>query len=134
MIKPYDLRELIARIHVVLNRSNPRRSESTKRKELSFDGVTLDGKKRELYSESSRVQLTQRELQLAEILFSRAEDDIPRDQIFMLIFGKQMPPFNRVIDIIVGRLRKKLSAVSPRVIIQPSRSSGYQLTSTGESD
>lgn len=132
--KPYVLQELIARIHVVLNRSNPRKSESPRKKELSFDGVTLDGKKRELFSESSRVRLTQRELQLAEILFSRAEDDIPRDQIFMLIFGKQMPPFNRAIDIIVGRLRKKLSEVSPRVIIQPSRSSGYQLTSTGETD
>lgn len=132
VVKPYVLQELIARIHVVLNRSNGSKTITPTKKELNFAGITLNGKRRELQSPSSLVRLTERELQLAEIFFMRPEEDIPRDQIFMLIFGKQMPPFNRAIDIIVGRLRKKLTEVSPKVIIQPSRSSGYRLTSIGE--
>lgn len=134
IVKPYVLQELIARIHVVLNRSNSNKTITPSRKNLSFAGITLNGNKRELRSPGSLVRLTERELQLAEILFMRPEEDIPRDQIFMLISGKQMPPFNRAIDIIVGRLRKKLTQVSPNVIIRALRSSGYRLTSIGEVD
>lgn len=130
--KPYILQELVARIHVVLNRF-PRESEEVSQTlELTYNTVTLNGRLRELRSDTEMVRLTEREIQLAEVLFMHPDEDIPRDRIFALIFGKQMPPFNRAIDIIVGRLRKKLSKVTDDVVIQPSRSSGYRLTSIGE--
>jgi DNA-binding response OmpR family regulator len=126
--KPYNLQELVARIHVVLNRFPRESVETTSSPELSYNGITLNGKLRELRGEQESARLTEREIQLAEVLFMNPDEDIPRDRIFALIFGKQMPPFNRAIDIIVGRLRKKLSKVTDDVIIQPSRSSGYRLT------
>jgi len=127
--KPYILQELVARIHVVLNRLPRESEEASPSFELTYNTVTLNGRLRELRSETDVVRLTEREIQLAEVLFTYPDEDIPRDRIFALIFGKQMPPFNRAIDIIVGRLRKKLSTVTGEVVIQPSRSSGYRLTS-----
>lgn len=130
--KPYILQELVARIHVVLNRFPRENEEVSQTLELTYNTVTLNGRLRELRSETGVVRLTEREIQLAEVLFMHPDEDIPRDRIFALIFGKQMPPFNRAIDIIVGRLRKKIAKVTDEVVIQPSRSSGYRLTSIGE--
>ena len=126
--KPYNLQELVARMHVVLNRPHDKGTKAPEPLTLTYRAITLDGRRRELRGEKNSVSLTQREIQLAEVLFKNPDEVKQRDRIYVQIFGKQMPPFHRGIDIIVGRLRKKLAIASDDIVIQPSRSSGYRLT------
>ena len=130
--KPYNLQDLIARMHVVLNRPSDGGAKAPDPLTLTYRAVTLDGKRRELRGEKNSVTLTQREIQLAEVLFMNPDEVKHRDKIYTQIFGKQMPPFHRGIDIIVGRLRKKLAAASDDITIEPSRSAGYRLIFLGE--
>jgi len=127
IVKPYILEELLARIHVVIERQKIAQSIDEARPKLTFRGLSLNGKTREIEGEFTCVRLSERELQLAEIFFTSPETDISRSQIHMILFGKQPPSFSRAVDIIVGRLRKKLREVSDDILILSSRNSGYEL-------
>lgn len=132
IVKPYVLEELLARIHVVIERSQTVSINDGAQSKLMFKSVTLSGMRREIEGNDTFVRLSERELQLAEIFFTQPGIDIPRSQIFLRLFGKQPPTFSRAVDIIVGRLRKKIGQVSDEVFILSSRNCGYRLVCKNE--
>ena len=132
IVKPYVLEELLARIHVVIERSQIVSINDDAQSKLMFKSVTLSGMRREIEGNDTCVRLSERELQLAEIFFTQPGIDIPRNQIFLRLFGMQPPTFSRAVDIIVGRLRKKIGQVSDEVFILSSRNCGYRLVCKNE--
>jgi DNA-binding response OmpR family regulator len=132
--KPFQLREVLARVRAVLRRYAPAdapvaRSTSAHER-YAFDDMVLDVTGRELTSSAGKQQeLTTAEFNLLEIFVKRPHRVLSRDNIMDLLKGHEWSPLDRSIDALVGRLRKKIEpdADHPR-LIKTVRGVGYAFT------
>ncbi|WP_025916658.1 response regulator [Herminiimonas sp. CN] len=129
--KPFEPRELLARIRSVLRRSHaqPPGQAGQSPERLQFAGWTLDLTARHLQSpEQLVVMLSGAEFRLLKIFLEHPNRVLNRDQLLNLTQGRDADPFDRSIDIQISRLRQKLGedARSPQ-IIKTVRNGGYVL-------
>lgn len=117
LAKPFNDRELIARIKAILRRTtvlkpqlkdNNQMAESTDNKTLSFEGILLNlSRQQALYQEQS-LDLTVSEFSLLEILVRNPGVVISRELLSIEALGKRISTFDRAIDVHMSNLRKKL--------------------------
>jgi uncharacterized repeat protein (TIGR02543 family) len=139
--KPFDLRELLARMSAILRRTIPAEPlpaapvagagapPAAKRPGFTFAGWTLDTAARSLTDASgAEVALTTGEFELLKVFAEHPGRVLSRDFLLEQTRGREAGPFDRTIDVQVGRLRKKLEvdADDPR-IIKSVRGAGYVL-------
>lgn len=134
--KPFDLRELVARVKAVLRRSAPNeaaapetRAPDAARNTLRFAGWALDMDARQLVNPQGRdVALTTGEFDLLCAFAKHPGRVLSRDFLLEQTRGREAGPFDRTVDVQVGRLRKKLGddGDDPK-IIKSVRSAGYIL-------
>ncbi len=134
--KPFNPRELLARIRAVLRRagdSGDHRAEPGSRT-LAFGGWTLEPSRRRLLNpEGAEVTLTGGEYDLLVALVERANRVLTRDMLLDLLRGRQAGPFDRAIDVAVSRLRRKLEDDGRNAqLIKTVRGGGYVLAATVE--
>jgi len=127
--KPFNPRELLARIRAVLRRSqtSAEQGEGTRPRVLSFDSWQVDLAARELRdAEGSLVSLTSGEFDLLEALVERPQQILSRDQLADLTSGRVLGPLDRSIDVALSRLRRKLGE-DPKLprLIKTVRHGGY---------
>jgi two-component system response regulator MprA len=121
--KPFELRELVARIEAALRRM---RLATAKHEELSYADLTLNTKSWSAFRSGERVPLTATEFRLLELFMRRPEQLIKRDDV-MIELGDQSPVESNVVDVHVANLRRKLEAESRPRLIQTIRGAGYML-------
>ena len=131
LTKPFNPRELLARIKVILRRSRtlPGRNETETLSQLLFVNWTLDLTTRHLISpEKLVIPLSGGEFRLLRVFLEHPKRVLTRDQLLELSQGREAQAFDRSIDVLVGRLRRHLgeNAREPR-IIQTARGAGYIL-------
>ena len=132
--KPFDLRELLARVKAVLRRMTPSEAPvqapvATLRNTLCFSGWSLDTAARRLTAPNGEdVSLTTGEFDLLCAFAQHPGRVLSRDFLLEQTRGREAAPFDRTIDVQVGRLRKKLEvdAEDPQ-IIKSVRGAGYIL-------
>src|SRR6266568_4718 len=135
--KPFHLRELLARVKSVLRRVSARSQEKqsqSPRSKARFAGWNLDLSTRELLSPAgSEVRLTTGEFDLLAAFVNNANQVLSRDRLLDLARNREAGPFDRTIDVQVGRLRRKLEddPQNPS-LIKTVRGSGYIFTPTVE--
>ena len=127
--KPFNPRELLARIRAVLRRLEGTGAAATgdRPRKLMFDGWEVDLAARELRGpDSTLVVLTSGEFDLLEALVERPQQVLSRDQLADLTSGRVLGPLDRSIDVALSRLRRKLGEdpKSPR-LIKTVRHGGY---------
>jgi len=130
--KPFDLRELLARVRSVLRRSAPTRSADASdvpaaAETIRFAGFRLDAAARELAtSDGTPIPLTTGEYELLQIFLARPNRVLTRDDLISCMHGRSAGPYDRAIDVQVGRLRRKIEAdpAQPQ-IIKSVRGAGY---------
>jgi two-component system OmpR family response regulator len=131
--KPFNPRELLARIKSVLRRTRaPERPEPAER--LRFAGWSLDLSERQLTApDGVVVPLSGGELRLLRVLLEHPNRVLSRDQLLDLTQGREATPFDRSIDVQIGRLRRRLrdDAKHPR-LIRTVRGEGYVLAAKVE--
>lgn len=130
--KPFDLRELLARIKAVLRRiappeAKPQGQGATPRARLRFDGWLLDTAARTLsHAARGEVALTGGEFDLLCAFAQHPGRVLSRDFLLEATRGREAAPFDRTIDVQVGRLRRKLEPdVEPPQLIKSVRGAGY---------
>lgn len=136
MTKPFEPRELLARIRSVLRRSAYRRAGSPAsdvghREVLEFAGWMLDVDRRVLTAPNGEiVELTSYEFELLAVFAARPGRPLSREMILESIAHRQWGPDDRSIDVLVGKLRRKLND-NPRSpeLIKTVRGLGYVFTS-----
>jgi two-component system, OmpR family, response regulator len=136
--KPFHLRELLARVKSVLRRASSRvadRAPSPPSK-ARFAGWSLDLSSRELFSPAGQeVRLTTGEFDLLAAFVNNANQVLTRDRLLDLARNREAGPFDRTIDVQVGRLRRKLEDDPQRPsMIKTVRGTGYIFTPTVESN
>jgi two-component system, OmpR family, response regulator len=134
--KPFELRELLARIRSVSRRSSTAIPLLTGSREPSnmirFDSFVLDSGRRELRrADGDQIVLTTGEYQLLLALVEHAGRVLSRDQLLQQTHHREAGPFDRTIDVQIGRLRRKLGddGKEPR-IIKAVRGAGYVLVAS----
>lgn len=131
--KPFDNRELLARIRTVLRRTARRRGahdEVLPGRVAEFDGWSADLVAHELTDpQGTKVSVTGNEFQLLASLLLRRERPLSRQEILDLVFGREWTPQDRSIDVLVAKLRRKLGD-DPRHphLIKTIRGLGYKFT------
>jgi two-component system OmpR family response regulator len=133
LAKPFSARELLARIKVVLRRVRdlPVDPLDDAPEELAFSGWILDTRTQNLTSpDAVVVALSQAEYRLLHVLLTHPNRALTRDQLLDLTQGREAGPFDRSIDVLIGRLRRRLrdDAKEP-ALIKTVRGRGYLLAS-----
>ncbi|HXY99224.1 MAG TPA: response regulator [Stellaceae bacterium] len=135
--KPFHLRELLARVKSVLRRASTRAQKESApgaRSRARFAGWRLDLSTRELVSpDGGEVRLTTGEFDLLAAFVNNANQVLSRDRLLDLARNREAGPFDRTIDVQVGRLRRKLEPDPAKpTIIKTVRGTGYIFTPTVE--
>ena len=107
--KPFNPRELLARIQAVLRRQAPLPvpgAPTATANVVDFGGYSLDLSARRLSKDGADVTLTTGEFALLKILVSHPREPLSREKLMELARGREHEPFDRSIDIQVSRLRK----------------------------
>jgi two-component system, OmpR family, response regulator CpxR len=128
--KPFNPRELAARIRAILRRyeqSQERRAPSGR---LEVNGVLLDPGTRQVFSAGKPVEVTTFEFDILEMLMRSAGRVLSRDALMENFYNRKATPFDRSIDMHISHLRKKLEQGT--TLIKTIRGVGYQFCRTPE--
>ncbi|HEY2470076.1 MAG TPA: response regulator transcription factor [Terracidiphilus sp.] len=120
--KPFNPRELIARIRAILRRSS---HTATAEGPLIVGDLRLDPQAREAWLNDAALDLTSVEFTLLETLLRNAGHVLTREQLTESVLGRRLGPFDRVIDVHVSNIRKKLGSPERGQRIKSVRGSGY---------
>ncbi|MES2194047.1 MAG: response regulator [Pseudomonadota bacterium] len=134
LAKPFNPRELLARINAVLRRQAAAQTASTTpgATALVFQGWRIDLRLRELRNPAgARVAMTSAEFDLLRTFCERSGRVLSRDSLLDLTQGRNAGSFERSIDVLVSRIRRKIEPdpIEP-VLIKTVRSGGYMFTPT----
>jgi len=127
--KPFEPRELVARVQTLLRRRNgsvrtgptPAASDPGL---LNFEGLVIDPARRSVQRQGEEVELTGTEFELLHLLAREPGRVFSRDDILNRLRGHEADLYTRAVDIVVSRLRKKLE---PLDCIKTLRNAGYSL-------
>lgn len=127
--KPFNPRELLARIRAVLRRSTANLPVAPPvRARFLFAGFTADIATRSVVDgKGCAIDLTGAEFELLRVLLDRPGRILSREQLLDLTQGREAGPFDRSIDVLMSRLRKKFGEVSDAALFKTVRNGGYQL-------
>ncbi len=120
--KPFNPRELIARIRAILRRT---RSTATPADSLVVGNIRLDPAAREAWLHGALLDLTSVEFTLLETFLHNAGRIVTRERLTETVLGRKLGSFDRVVDVHVSNLRKKLGAAQEGEWIKAVRGSGY---------
>jgi two-component system response regulator CpxR len=124
--KPFNPKELVARIRAILRRYAPRPPAPSSRVELN--GILLDPGTREASSNGKPVELTTFEFDILELLMRSAGHVLSRDALMENFYSRKATPFDRSLDMHISHLRKKLE--NGDALIKTIRGVGYQFVSS----
>jgi DNA-binding response OmpR family regulator len=132
LTKPFSPRELVMRVKAILRRSRalgPRTAaqRTPERPALHFDELQIDPDTREVWHDSAQIELTPREFDLLYALAEQPGRVFNRDQLLERVWGHDFAGIDRVVDVHIGLLRRKLEddPANPTVI-QTVRGVGYK--------
>jgi two-component system OmpR family response regulator len=120
--KPFEPRELAARLQTILRRSRNGGEAARHKAKLVFDGLEIDLQRREVRRQGSLVELTGTEFELLVMLAREPGRVFTRDEILTRLRGQEADLFTRAVDILISRLRRKLE---PLPLIKTLRNAGY---------
>jgi two-component system response regulator CpxR len=126
MSKPFNARELVARIRAILRRVEQKPTGGR----VELNGIALDPGSRSVYKDGQPVQTTTLEFDILESLMRSAGSVVSRDALMEKMYNRKATPFDRSIDMHVSHLRKKLEG--DRTLIKTVRGIGYQFCRSAE--
>ena len=124
--KPFNPRELSARVKAILRRTEPKPN----RGRVEVNGIALDPGTREVTCEGKPVDVTTLEFDILEQLIRNAGRVVSRDGLMESLYNRKATPFDRSIDMHVSHLRRKLEGGRP--VIKTIRGVGYQFCQSPE--
>jgi two-component system, OmpR family, response regulator MprA len=124
LVKPFALRELLARVRALLRRSQARRDV------LGYLDLTLDATARTVTRAGQVIELTRIEFGLLELLLRNAEQVLSYDVILERVWGFGEAPASNALQVFVGFLRRKLEAGGRPRLVHNVRGVGYVIRAT----
>ena len=126
VVKPFDTKEIVARIKAVLRRSSPAGTAANEVKEVSYDKLTVNMTRYELKVDGKVVDAPPKELELLFHLASNPNRVFTRDQLLDEVWGFEYYGDSRTVDVHIKRLREKLEGVSDQWSLKTVWGVGYK--------
>lgn len=124
--KPFNTRELVARIRAILRRLEQHNPGAR----LEINGITIDPGTRGVMRAGAEVEVTTFEFDILDTLMRSAGSVVSRDELMEELYGRKATPFDRSVDMHISHLRKKLEGDKP--LIKTVRGVGYQFVRSPE--
>ncbi|WP_449277708.1 response regulator transcription factor [Leucobacter sp. GX24907] len=125
VVKPYDVRELVARIEAVTRRTRAVSADDAGGRSFEIDGVHIDLGGRIVLAEGFPIELTPKEFDIVAVLARYPGVVVPRDRIIREVWGTDWNGYSRSLEVHVAAIRRKIGRES---IIATVRGVGYRLT------
>jgi DNA-binding response OmpR family regulator len=122
LAKPFAAAELLARIRALLRRGDGRADPV-----LSVGGLEIDTAGRCARRAGRRIDLTPKEFQALELLAARMPAVVGRDELFAVLYPGEAEAASNVVEVLIGRLRRKLHPPGAPTVLQTRRGFGYCL-------
>ena len=129
--KPFEVKELLARIHAVMRRSDDPEEAAQSARRLSFDKLIVDLDSYELIVDGKRIDTPPKEMELLFHLASAPNRVFTRNQLLDEVWGFDYFGDSRTVDVHVKRLREKLEGVSEKWSLKTVWGVGYKFELTG---
>ncbi|NLV86105.1 MAG: response regulator transcription factor [Clostridiales bacterium] len=124
VVKPFEVKELLARVHAVLRRTTS--EEKNQEKKLSFDKLTINLDSYELIVNGERVDTPPKEMELLYHLAASPNRVYTRNQLLDEVWGFDYFGDSRTVDVHIKRLREKLEGVSDKWTLKTVWGVGYK--------
>ncbi len=124
--KPFNTRELVARVKAIMRRLEERRPGI----KFEVNGISIDPGTRDVTRDGVPVEVTTFEFDILETLMRAAGRVVSRDDLMEELYGRKATPFDRSVDMHISHLRKKLEGDKP--LIKTVRGVGYQFVRSPE--
>jgi len=124
MTKPFSFEELLARIETVMRRGSQVTSEE---ESLEVGPLAFDRQSLRFSVAGEEIKMTAKELAIIELLMSNPGTLFSRERILSNVWGLNMDPLTNVVDVYIGKLRKKIDSDSDNSMIETVRGLGYRL-------
>lgn len=136
IVKPCDIRELVARIDVSLRHYQPQNTDTKSALSFPLDSsIRVSVTEQRLIRDDGEVlELSRIEMGVLELLIAAEGGLIHRERAFKALFGFPMDPANRCIDLNISRIRSKLRRLRSTCDIKSVRGKGYRLTKANFTD
>lgn len=126
MTKPFNPRELAARIRSILRRTAPAALSGSGGRRLNFANFLFDVEARRLFRDGEEIELSTGDFDLLLALTGHPQRVLTRDQLMDMTRGRSWEAFDRSIDVAMSRLRRKIEADAAQpVLIKTVRNGGY---------
>ena len=123
--KPFQHRELLARIKAILRRIEIIKEDNKESASSSVNNITLDHSTRQAWCHEEILELTGTEYQLLNYFMTSAGKIVTKNQLSEDVLGRKLTPFDRSIDMHVSNIRKKISAICSHDKFKTVRGAGY---------
>lgn len=124
--KPFNPRELVARLRAILRRSNATPVQDEPKKVFAFGDLTADPESRKVMRRDEEIVLTGAEFELLHVFLQRPGRLLSRDFLLDITQRRDRDPLDRSIDVLMSRIRKKLET-DDTPLFKTVRNHGYQL-------
>ena len=126
VVKPFDTKEIVARIKAVLRRSGPAGTSGGEVKEVNYDKLSVNMTRYELKVDGKVIDAPPKELELLFHLASNPNRVFTRDQLLDEVWGFEYYGDSRTVDVHIKRLREKLDGVSDQWTLKTVWGAGYK--------
>jgi two-component system, OmpR family, manganese sensing response regulator len=126
LVKPFELRELLARVRALLRRAQVAEQSATRSK-LQVEDLELDLDNQLAYISGRSIELSEKETQLLAYLMQHAGQVLTHSQIQSHLWGQSTPPNSNVLAALVRLLRRKIEVKESPELIQTVYGKGYRL-------
>src|SRR5579863_4384117 len=126
--KPFNPRELVARMRAILRRSLLLEPQAGRRERIDAGPLSLLFSSRTASANGQTISLTGAEFRVLEVLMLQPGVVISREQLTRQVLGRRLTPFDRSIDTHISNIRRKLAPIADSVAILNVRRTGYVLT------
>lgn len=127
LAKPFNPRELVARIKAILRRADLMQAPTNLTTILNVNGLVLNPQNRQVQCNDQVLNLTVTEFQLLEILMQQPGVVHSKDELSKKVLGKRLQMYDRSLDMHISNIRKKISQYCPDEKIKTLRGAGYLL-------
>jgi len=124
MTKPFSFEELLARIETVMRRNTDIANEE---QAISAGRLAFDRQSLRFSVDGKEIKMTAKELAIIELLMSNPGTLFSRERILSNVWGLNMDPLTNVVDVYIGKLRKKIDGDNAESMIETVRGLGYRL-------